>query len=122
MGLAIPIEDAQALLNMLKTGRQPQRPWLGISIQHVDAQLADSFQLTEAGGALVTRVIGGGPADKAGLRHGDIIISFAGRPVEDPLGLIEVVKGSRVGRAVKIRIVREGRRRNLRITPTTSPP
>jgi len=122
MGLAIPIEDALALLELLKTGHQPRRPWLGVAVQHVDSRLADSFDLPEAEGALVTRVVENGPAAKAGIQQGDVIIAFAGRTVEDPMALIEVVRGSRLDRKVKIRIVRKGKRKTLRIKPAASPP
>jgi len=122
MGLAMPMEDALEILEILKTGRQPRRPWLGVSVQPVDVRLADSFDLPQAEGALVTRVMEQGPAAKAGLMPGDVIITFAGRPVEDPQALIEVVRGIRLGRPVKMRIVRKGKRKTLRIVPVASAP
>jgi S1-C subfamily serine protease len=121
MGLAIPIEDATELLELLKAGRQPLRPWLGVAVQPMDARLAESFGLDRAEGALVSRVVPSGPADRAGIMSGDVIVGFAGRPVEDPLELIEAVKGSRLGKKVKIRIVRKGKKRTLRIAPRAEP-
>jgi serine protease Do len=121
MGLAIPIDDAKKLLAMLKEGRAPRHPWLGVSIQHVNAELARSFGLDQAEGALVSRVQPGGPAARAGLKRGDIVITFAGRPVLDPLALIELVKSAPIGRKVRIEIIRKGKRQNLRIEPIPAP-
>jgi serine protease Do len=121
LGLAIPIEDALELLEILKTGRRPQRPWLGVSVQYVDARLKESFQLPSTEGALVTRVLAGGPADKAGIQPGDVLVSFAGRPVEDPVSLIEVVRTTAINRKVKIHVYRKGKRKTLTITPRPAP-
>jgi len=121
MGLAIPIEDALELLALLKTGRRPQRPWLGVSVQHVNVSLQESFGLPSTSGALVTRIAEDGPASKAGLKPGDVMVKFANRPVDDPIGLIEVVKSSAVNRKVKIRIYRKGKPKTLTITPRPAP-
>lgn len=121
MGLAIPIEDALRLIDILKTGRRPRRPWLGISVQPVDVRLRDSFKLPSTSGALVTRVVEGGPADQAGVLPGDVLVSFAGRPVEDPVSLIEAVKTAAINRKVKISIYRKGKRQAMTITPRPAP-
>jgi S1-C subfamily serine protease len=121
MGLAIPIEDALQLLEILKTGHHPQRPWLGVSVQPVDSRLKESFRLPSAEGALVTRVVEGGPADQAGLQPGDVLYKFAGRPVEDPVSLIEAVKSAALNRKVKIRLYRKGKRKTVTIIPRPAP-
>ena len=121
MGLAIPIEDALELLALLKSGRHPKRPWLGVSIQPVDPRLAASFKLPSTEGALITRIADNSPASKAGLEPGDVIIKFANRPVSDPVGLIEVVKTAPINRKVKIRIYRKGKPKTLTIVPRPAP-
>lgn len=121
MGLAIPIEDALEFLSLLKTGRRPSRPWLGVSVQPVNTRLRESFGLPSTSGALVTRIAENSPASKAGLNPGDVIVKFAGRPVEDPTALIEIVKSTAINRKVKIRIYRKGKPRNLTITPRPAP-
>jgi S1-C subfamily serine protease len=108
-------------LKILKTGRRPRRPWLGVSVQPVDPRLKESFKLPSTEGALVTRVMEDGPADKAGLKPGDVLISFAGRPVEDPVSLIEAVKTAPINRKVKIKLYRKGKRKTLTITPRPAP-
>lgn len=121
MGLAIPIEDALKLLEILKSGRRPKRPWLGVSVQHVDTRLKESFKLPSAEGALVTRVVEGGPADKAGIQPGDVLVKFAGRPLADPVSLIEVVKTAAINRKVKIKLYRKGKPKTLTVTPRPAP-
>jgi len=121
MGLAIPIEDALQLLEILKSGHRPKRPWLGVAVQYVDTRLKESFQLPSAAGALVTRVVEGGPADLAGIQPGDVLVKFARRPVEDPVSLIEVVKTARINRKVKIKLYRKGKPKTLTITPRPAP-
>ena len=121
MGLAIPIEDAQQLLALLKSGRLPKRPWLGLAIQYVDARLKESFKLPSTEGALVTRLAENGPAAQAGLKPGDVIVKFAGRPVTDPTSLKEIVKTAPLNRKVKIKIYRKGKPKTLSITPRPAP-
>jgi serine protease Do len=120
LGLAIPIHDALPVLQELQKGHSPRRAWLGVSIQHVDAALAESFGLESAEGALVTRLESDGPAERAGLQIGDIIVSFSGRRVEDPMALIEAAKRSAVGRRVRLSIVRDAERKQIWITPKAS--
>lgn len=121
MGLAIPINDAKSLLSMLKQGSIPRHPWLGISIQYVDEKLARSFGLPDTAGALVTRVLPDSPASRAGVERGDIITTFAGRPVEDPQALIEAVRATATDQRVEMNIFRKGKREKLRITPIKTP-
>lgn len=122
LGVAIPIHDALPVIEKLKAGALPKRPWLGISIQHVDAALADAFGLDQAEGALVTRVVAEGPAARAGLQVGDVITALAGRPVEDPQALIETVHQLAIGRAVQARVIRAGKRLRIDINPAATPP
>ena len=121
MGLAIPIEDALELLTLLKSGRRPKRPWLGVSVQHVDTRLQESFHLPSTSGALVTRVAEDSPASQAGLKPGDVVVKFAARPIDDPVGLIEVVKSAAINHKTKIRIYRQGKPKTLTITPRPAP-
>jgi len=121
MGLAIPIDDVKSLLELLKTGKSPGHPWLGVSVQYVDERLAESFGLPNTEGALVSMVVSNSPADKAGLKRGDIIITLSGRSIEDPLALIETARKAPIGRQIKIQIIRKGKPKNLKITPCPAP-
>ncbi len=121
LGLAIPIHDLLPVIEALKQGRKPRHAWLGVSVQHVDIALANSFGLEQAEGALVSRVLPGGPAAKAGVIKGDIVISFASRPIEDPQALIDAVMSSAIGRPVRIHLFRKGKRQTVTVTPRVAP-
>jgi len=121
LGLALPGNDARRIIDLLVQGRTPRRPWLGVAVQFLDERLARTFGLAEPSGALVSRVTPGSPAERAGLRAGDVIVSFAGRPVTDPDALVEAVRQAAVGRRVNIGLLRAGRRRQLTIRPAVRP-
>ncbi len=121
LGLAIPIHDALPVLEVLERGRRPAKAWLGLGVQHVDADLARAFGLEHARGALVSRLVPDGPAARAGLEKGDVVVGFAGRPVADPQGLISAVQQAPLDRPLPIRVLRDGDPRQLRIRPQPRP-
>jgi serine protease Do len=85
------------------------RGWLGVAIQPVTADLAQSFGLADEKGALVSEVVSGSPADKAGLKAGDIILEFDGRQIHEMNELPRIVAATLVGRKVPVRIMRDGK-------------
>jgi serine protease Do/serine protease DegQ len=89
---------------------------MGVTIQPVTEELAQSFGLKQAKGALVNDVIKGGPADKAGVRQGDVITALNGKEVKDPSHLQRQVAEAGVGTVAKISIFREGKALELSIT------
>jgi serine protease Do len=82
IGFAIPINMVKALIPQLVEHGCVKRSWLGVSIQMVTAPLAKAFGLKGDGGALVSEVVDGSPADKAGIKIGDVILSFGGKPID----------------------------------------
>ncbi len=92
------------------------RGYLGVTIQPVTEELAQSFGLKQAKGALVNDVIKGGPADKAGVRQGDVITGLNGSDVKDPSHLQRLVGEAGIGKSVKISIFRDGKALELAIT------
>jgi len=118
MGLsfAIPIEVAMDVVEQLKTTGQVSRGWLGVYIQEVTQDLAESFKMDKPSGALVARVLPGSPAEKAGIKVGDVILSFNGREVESSSRLPPLVGSTPVGRKVPVKVLRQGRERTLRVT------
>jgi serine protease Do len=117
MGLsfAIPITVAMDVANQLKEGGKVNRGWLGVVIQEVSKDLAESFGLERPAGALVAQVLEGGPADKGGLRVGDVILSLDGKPVVMSADLPHLVGGLKPGAKASLDVVREGSRKKLQL-------
>ena len=86
---------------------ETRRGWLGVRIQNLNEEVAEALGLEDIGGALVTDVPGG-PAQKAGIRSGDVIVEFDGKKIENSSALVKVVGDSEVGKEVKVLIWREG--------------
>lgn len=116
IGFAIPINAAKSILTQLKETGQVTRGWLGVSVQGVTEELAESFGLKDAKGALVAEVIKDSPADKAGIRRGDIILRFDGQDVDALNDLPRLVAATRVGKEVKLTVFRDGNTREIKVT------
>ena len=119
-GRALPFDEVWPTIDKLRQGLSPQFPWLGISIQYVDATLAAALGMHQAQGALITRITPGGPAERAGLKAGDVIIAYHRRRVEDPKALIDAVSLSVIGRKTKMVIIRNGQKTIITIRPQAS--
>ncbi len=115
LGFAIPSNMAKSVVEQLKTKGKVVRGWIGVEIQSVTPELAASFGLKKAEGALVSGVIPGGPADKGGMRQGDVIVSFAGNKVNNANDLPFVVAETAVGKTVDIVVFRNGKEVPLKI-------
>ncbi|MDA8412974.1 MAG: DegQ family serine endoprotease [Desulfobacteraceae bacterium] len=116
IGFAIPINMAKAILPQLKEGKKVIRGYLGVNAQLVTADLAKSFGLEEAEGALVSEVYKGSPADKAGMKVGDIILEFDGKPVHEVSELPRLVAGTMVGKTVRVKLLRDGKQLDKTVT------
>jgi serine protease DegQ len=92
------------------------RGWLGVEVQDVTPELATSFGLAEARGALIAGVVRGGPADKAGIRPGDVLLALAGKEVANSSGMLNQIAAIRPGDAVEMRVVRRGQEKTLQVT------
>lgn len=118
MGLsfAIPIDVALDVSNQLKKDGKVSRGWLGVVIQEVNKDLAESFGLDKPAGALVAQVLEDGPAAKGGLQVGDVILSMNGQPIVMSADLPHLVGGLKDGAKAKLEIIRNGKRQNLDVT------
>jgi len=119
IGFAIPINMAKDLLPQLKKGKVI-RGWLGVVVQAITPELKDKLDLKDEKGALVSDVTEDSPADKAGLKRGDVIISFDGQKIEEIHDLPYLVATTPVGKRVRIEIIRNGKEEDLEAVITES--
>lgn len=124
MGLsfAIPIDVAMNVAEQIKTKGKVSRGWLGVQIQDVTRQLAESFGMDRPHGALVAKVIPGGPAEKAGIQIGDIIVDFNGHVIETSGELPPLVGMFGVNENASIKIIRQGNKEDLNVKIGLLPP
>lgn len=116
IGFAIPSNDAERVINELQVHGKVRRGWLGVGIQPMNEDIAESLGIDQEQGAIITRVEPNSPADEAGVREGDIIIEWDGKPVEDSNRLSLLVKRTEIGKPVKVIVIREGERVALDVT------
>jgi serine protease Do len=118
MGLAfaIPIDVAMNVVNQLRSQGHVTRGWLGVYIQDVTRELAESFGLGNPNGALVSRVMPDSPAEKAGLQVGDVILSYNGNELPNSALLPHLVGQSPVGQEAQLEILRRGDRQRVKVT------
>jgi serine protease Do len=116
IGFAIPVDLAKPILAQLRSTGKVTRGWLGVSIQPLTPDLAKSFGITGTQGALIGGVSEDSPAARAGLKEGDVIVSFDGKPVDAPRVLPALVANTPVGRGVPVAIVRDGMRQTVTVT------
>ncbi len=121
IGFAIPINIAKIIMTELKENGKVVRGWLGAGAQAVTPELAEALHLKEPLGLLVTSVAKDSPAEKAGLKIGDVIIEFAGKKIEHPSELPWLVASSRVGSKIPLKIIREHKELSLEATIAPKP-
>jgi serine protease Do len=109
VGFAIPSNLAQPVIGQLREFGRTRRGWLGVRIQAVTDEIAESLGLEEPRGALVAKVNEGQPAAKAGMEAGDVILEFDGRPVDDSRALQRIVADTAIGKTAKVTVWRNER-------------
>jgi serine protease Do len=116
IGFAIPSNLAKTITRSLAEHGRVVRGWLGVSIQEVTPELAAQFGLDKPQGALVTEVLGNSPAEKAGLKRGDVIVAIDGEAIQNLSRLRILVASTKVGAKVRVRVVRNGKERTVEVT------
>ncbi|MDZ7664757.1 MAG: DegQ family serine endoprotease [Desulfotignum sp.] len=115
IGFAIPINMVRGIKESLIQKGRVVRGWLGVSIQPVTKDIADSFGLKTAEGVLVADITRDSPAEKAGMQRGDIIVSLDGEPVENPTVLKNLVAQKEVDSNVPLTVIRNGKKETLEV-------
>ena len=121
IGFSIPANMVKAVVAQLKDFGHPRRGWLGVRIQQVTPDIAESLGLKDASGAMVAGVNDGGPADKAKIRNGDIILKFNNQDVKEMRSLPRIVAVSEVGKSVPVVLWRDGKEVTLQATLAEKP-
>jgi len=116
IGFAIPMNIVKALLPQLVAKGKVEWGWLGVGIEEVPDEDAPKLGLSQARGALVRQVLPGAPADRAGLRAQDVILSVDGEPLRGPRDLQRIISTAPPGKTVRLRLVREGKETELSVT------
>ena len=115
IGFAIPINLAKEVLPQLRERGKVVRGWLGVTIQRLTPELARSFGLKRDEGVLISGVSPGSPADRAGIKIGDVIVEYDGMPIKDYGELPRMVANTQIGKEVLIKVIRKGGEVGIRV-------
>ncbi len=109
IGFAIPVSMAKQIMEQIIATGQVTRGWIGVEVQEITPELAESFKLQPGRGTIIAGVLRGGPADKAGVKPGDILLEVGGKPVSDAVTMLNAIAGLKPGETAKLRILRNGK-------------
>lgn len=115
LGFAIPINKAKVILNKLIKGEKILYGWLGVTIQDLNDDLRNYFGVKEKKGVIVIQVTKDSPAERAGFKEGDLILTFDGKPIKTTRDLIRMVSATEVGRVIPSEILRNAKRLTLKV-------
>lgn len=123
MGLSfsIPIDVAMDVADQLKTNGKVTRSYLGVSLQDIDRNLAESYNLPKPEGALITQVVPNSPASRAGLQAGDVILKYNGTPISRTSELLNYLNRSLPKQKIQLEVLRDDKRRSINATLDTAP-
>ena len=121
IGFAIPAEQIAPVVDSLRRGQRVQRGYIGVALQDIDEGVAAALGIERNRGELIRSVTPGGPAARAGIQQGDVVISVAGQPVTPDQSLAYLVSRQPIGTRVPIELIRQGQRRNVTIAIAERP-
>jgi Do/DeqQ family serine protease len=116
IGFAIPVSTAKMVLEQIVRSGSVTRGWIGVEVQEITPPVAESFRLPSTRGALIAGVLRGGPADKAGVKPGDVMVEVEGRPVADPTSMLNLIAALPPGASARMKIKRQGKDLDADIT------
>lgn len=113
IGFAIPISLAQSVLEQIIKNGGVTRGWIGVEVQEITPELAESFKMPNSDGALIAGVVRGAPADRAGIKPGDILLAVEDKPIKDAQIMLEVIASLDPGKTTRFKLRREGKELEL---------
>jgi Do/DeqQ family serine protease len=108
IGFAIPVSTAKVVLDQIVKSGTVTRGWIGVEVQEITPPIAESFKLGGTRGALIAGVLRGGPADKAGVKPGDVLTEVEGKPVADPTSMLNLIAALAPGKPASVKLKRNG--------------
>ena len=121
IGFAIPANMAKSIMEQIVATGTVTRGWIGVEIQEITPELAESFKLPKSQGAIIAGVMRSGPADKAGIKPGDVLVEIAGKPVGDSAGMLNLIAQLKPGETANLKLVRAGKIVEAAVTIGTRP-
>ena len=122
IGFAIPVSIARSVMEQIIKNGTVTRGWIGVEAQEITPELAESFKLPATEGAIIAGVLRGSPADRAGIRPGDVLVAVGGKPVKDPQGMLELIAGLTPGTSAPFRLRREAKELDVAVNIGKRPP
>jgi len=116
IGFATPVSIAKLVLEQIIKNGSVTRGWIGVELGPLTPALAESFSLGTSEGAIIKGVLNGGPADKAGVKPGDVLVAIEGKAILDPQSVLNLVTGIAPGSAAKVKVKRKGQDLELAVT------
>ncbi len=115
IGFAIPADLATGVIEQLTNNKSVSRGWMGVAIQNVTKEMAQYYNIKEEKGVYVAKVYEGDPADKAGIKVGDVIVMIGDKTINSSRELSMTIAGSRVGEKVSVKLIRDGKEKSLKV-------
>ena len=116
IGFAIPVSIVRQVMEQIIAHGTVTRGWVGIEVQEITPEIAESFNLRTTDGALIAGVLRGGPADRAGIRPGDILVAVGGKPVRDSSSLLNLIAALPPGKVAQLNLIRDKTEMRLPVT------
>ncbi|MEO8717172.1 MAG: Do family serine endopeptidase [Burkholderiales bacterium] len=116
IGFAIPVSTAKMVLDQIIRSGTVTRGWIGVEVQEITPAVAESFKLGDTTGTIIAGVLRGGPADRAGVKPGDLLTAINDAPVSDPQGMLNLVAALQPGSSAKMRVQRQAQALELTVT------
>ncbi len=116
IGFAIPASTAKSIMEQIIQNGSVQRGWIGVGVQDLNKEIAESFRIPGTRGALITEVFRGTPADRGGMKVGDVLVAVDGKPVPDSASMLNLIAALVPGSQANLRVMRDAKALDLKVT------